>query len=127
MDEQDELIRRAVEAYYCGDPFPVIERRRYRRAGWRIVEPDLMPCLLPCLEWHQDSFVAIKELDAQVSVLLALRPGNGAWTRLFRALRASGYRVGVVCPLGRFRDHLERCGWYPEQTNEADVYWWPRS
>lgn len=91
-----------------GVPFPVAERKRYLARGFTLHEPTQMPCLLPAIEWHPDTFLASKGDVIEVSVLRAWWPGHGAWARLFQRLVMSGLTVVVVCPIGRFREHIER-------------------
>jgi hypothetical protein len=103
-------LEKAITEYLSGPPFPVKERARFRAQGFIIHEPGLLPCLLPVDEWEPDSFVAVKDGEARISLIVARRPGTGAWTRLLARLKANRLQVTIIAPMPYFEAHLQRIG-----------------
>lgn len=106
--------------------FPAMARDAYRAAGWRIVEPGTVEGArygLHGVDWHPDTFAAIRKKSVELPLLSARYPGTGAFPRLIERLREQGYRVTVAAPLGQFREHLARAGWIIDSRGEHGEIW----
>lgn len=105
-----EQILETVRQFLTEPSFPIAERARYAAMGFAIHNPAPLPSFLPLTDWHDDSFVAVKDGEAHISLVHAIMPGQGAWTRLLARLREAKLRVVVIAPLPRFEAHLQRIG-----------------
>jgi hypothetical protein len=114
-----DLLTRIEEAL-SGPPFPVMARERFAKLGYRLVEPGERPWFSR-QAWEPDSFLARKRHELMIVLLVARRPGTGAFTRLLAALDRKGWRVRVVAPLGPvLPDMLLRRGFLPEIVDLGD-------
>ena len=72
-----------------------------------------MPGLVPSHEWTPATFVATKDGCAVISLMMAIHPGQGAWTRLLARLKANYPVVMIVAPISeRFTARLARDGFH---------------
>lgn len=90
------------------EPYPFAERKRLAGEGYTIHEPSLEPCLIRHADWHNDSFVATRGLDAVISLVWARHPRTGAWRRLVK--RLAGYNITVIEPFPDMVAALKQTG-----------------
>lgn len=113
-----------IEAAMGLPPFPVMVRQDLTALGFEILEPAPRPSLLPLDEWHEDSCIGRKGNLYAVGLVHARKPGTGNWRRLLARLKAiEGARVAVICPIGRFAEHLAREGWRPGLRDGGLEFW----
>ena len=92
--------------------FPGWAREIYRRDGWRVVEPGSpfgSTMGFHGKDWHPDSFLALGVNEVELPLLVARKPGEGAFTRLVERLHGDGYRVrGCRAPRAAGRSPVAR-------------------
>lgn len=66
--------------------------------------------LLPATDWRADSYLWEDDANVWCSLLIARRPGAGAFRRLVAAIHASGRRAVVPTPVGNMPAILRHMG-----------------
>lgn len=84
------------------------------------VEPGHVPWF-PAEDWSPDSYLFENGQRVMLSLLIARKPRSGAFTRLERAILASGRAVCVPAPIPAMERILRRRG-YSKVLEWADDY-----
>ena len=101
---------------------PDVERARYRKNGWAIIEPGSPAGVyhgFPHGAWLPSSFLAKKDREVQISLVAARKPGSGAFSLLLHRLYRLGLRVRIVSPLPQMRAILERKGFVATEVGST--------
>ncbi len=112
---------------------PEMERARYRKRGFTIIEPDAYMGVLMAFtpqDWLPASFLAVKDKEVQIALIASRVPGSGAFSRLLARLDAQHYRVRVVAPLPKMAAILRCKGFKPQRfgsTFEDAMDIWERA
>jgi hypothetical protein len=105
------------------EDFPTMCRDIMRDMGVRIIEPGPLPSYLPSHEWLEDSCMgADDEVHTMyIFIIAALKPGTGAFRRLIDRLRADGWNVAVIEPLGDMPAICRHMGFISGRLGTLDI------
>jgi len=123
-----EMIAQALHLRIMRGGIPQSLRAEEAQAGRAVVKPGEVPWL-STEEWKEDTVVSIEGYTVRLILLVAVRPGHGAFTRLIARLRRAGLKPAVVAPMPPFAAALERRGWRSRIIGtgyKAQEVWYPR-
>ncbi len=101
------MLDKALSGHYD----PVADIASYEIARGRVViRPGTAPWL-PSEDWHRDTICSIDGQEARLILLVATRPGAGAFTRTLAGLALAGLRPAVIEPTRELAATLRRRGW----------------
>ena len=93
---------------------PRIERERYRKKQWRVIEPGTAAGDYHGLtrqDWWLDSFLATDGEWVEISLIRAKHRGHGAFSKLLNRLEDElQLKVRIVCPLAQMKSILLKKG-----------------
>ncbi len=105
-----DFIDRMFAQLDAGRTIPGMIREDETEAGNRVVMPGDAPWF-SADDWSSDSVVSIDRRRVRLILIVAKRPGTGAFTRLVARILASGLKPIVLAPTREFQAMLLRRGW----------------
>jgi hypothetical protein len=124
MSDAAAAMKRIEEALAM-PPWPILARQQLTEHGCRLVAAGDRRWFSTD-EWHADSVIGLRRRDAYVALLMAIRPGHGAFNRLLAALNRERYRPAIIAPLPVMESILRHKGFSPTRemiAGEACDVW----
>lgn len=104
------FIERLFDQVASGCSIPEMMRADEAEAGHGVVLPGDLPWF-SADEWSPDCVVSIDRRRVRLILIVAKRPGTGAFTRLAARILASGLKPMVLAPTREFQAMLSKRGW----------------
>lgn len=105
-----DTIEQVFARLDAGMTIPQMIRADEVAAGHRVVLPGEEPWF-NADEWSPDCAVSIDRRRVRLILIVAKRPGTGAFPRLVARILASGLKPMVLAPTREFQNTLIRMGW----------------
>lgn len=128
MPTAQQYIDALFAAIDRGEQMQDIMRGYERKAGYRVVVPGDEPWL-PAEDWDETITVSVDGHKVRLVVILAKRPGTGAFKRLVAGIEKAGLTPCIIEPSREMQATLTRWGWKPRRYGyglESETQWTPR-
>ena len=128
MNELGHTIENVMHRSMMSGGTPALLRSEEAAGGRMVIRPGEVPWL-PLEEWSGDTVVSIEDDRVRLVLLVAVRPGHGAFSRLIARLARARLKPVVVEPSSAFAATLERRRWRSRSIGhgaKTQTIWYPR-
>lgn len=98
-------------------------------AGYDPILREDPPAWLHLDDWEDDFVISKDGFRIRIVAIIAVKPHNGAFSRLVTGICKAGFMPVVVVPLGQMRPILSRWGWmrgiHGSSFAEREDRWFP--